>query len=138
MTRLDEIWDELFPAEQQRIVRVLIEKVIVSPQDIEVRLRANGIDELALELRPAEPGEVHECDTHQEDRRAPGHPSERRAFDHLRPHPNQAARRTEARDRPERPDGETPALGRRGDAPAGGSRPRAPVASDSSSLSDSH
>lgn len=58
MTRLDAIWDELFPGEQQRIVRLLVEKVIVSPQNIEVRLRASGIEELALELRPAVPQEV--------------------------------------------------------------------------------
>lgn len=55
MTQLDQIWDELFPSEQQRIVRRLVEKVIVSPRDIEVRLRANGIEELALELSPAVP-----------------------------------------------------------------------------------
>ncbi|CAJ0709598.1 hypothetical protein LMG8323_00703 [Ralstonia mannitolilytica] len=52
MTRLDAIWDQLFPAEQQRIVRLLIDKVIVSPDDIEVRFRPNGIEVLALELRP--------------------------------------------------------------------------------------
>jgi site-specific DNA recombinase len=52
MTRLDEIWDQLFPAEQSRIVRLLVEKVIVSPNDIEVRLHANGIERLVLELRP--------------------------------------------------------------------------------------
>ena len=52
MTRLDAIWDQLFPAEQTRIVKLLVEKVIVSPNDLEVRLRANGIERLALELRP--------------------------------------------------------------------------------------
>ena len=52
MTRLDAIWDQLFPAEQTRIVRLLVEKVIVSPNDLEVRLRANGIERLVLELRP--------------------------------------------------------------------------------------
>ena len=52
MTRLEAIWDQLFPAEQQRIMRLLIEKVIVSPQDIEVRFRPNGIEVLALELQP--------------------------------------------------------------------------------------
>ena len=56
MTRLDALSDYLFPAEQQRIVRLLVDKVILSPNDIEVRLRANGIEELALELRPAVPG----------------------------------------------------------------------------------
>jgi site-specific DNA recombinase len=38
--------------EQQRIVRLLIEKVIVSPNDLEVRFRPNGIEVLALELQP--------------------------------------------------------------------------------------
>lgn len=52
MTRLDAIWDQLFPAEQQRIVRLLIDKLVVSPNDIEVRFRPNGIEVLALELRP--------------------------------------------------------------------------------------
>ena len=57
MTRLDEIWNQLFPVEQARIVKLLIEKVIVSPNDLEVRLRANGIERLALEMRH-EPEEV--------------------------------------------------------------------------------
>ena len=52
MTRLDAIWDQLFPAEQTRIVKLLVEKVVVSPNDLEVRLRANGIERLVLELRP--------------------------------------------------------------------------------------
>ncbi len=52
MTRVDAIWDQLFPAEQTRIVKLLVEKVIVSPNDLEVRLRANGIERLVLELRP--------------------------------------------------------------------------------------
>lgn len=59
MTRLDAIWDQLFPAEQTRIVKLLVEKVIVSPNDLEVRLRANGIERLVLELRP-EPAEQQE------------------------------------------------------------------------------
>lgn len=33
-------------------VRLLVEKVIVSPNDLEVRLRANGIERLVLELHP--------------------------------------------------------------------------------------
>jgi site-specific DNA recombinase len=52
MTRLDAIWEQLFPAEQQRIVRLLIEKVTVSPSDLEARFRPNGIEVLALELQP--------------------------------------------------------------------------------------
>jgi site-specific DNA recombinase len=60
MTRLEAIWDQLFPAEQQRIVRLLIEKVIVSPNDFEVRFRANGIEVLALELQPEPAAETVE------------------------------------------------------------------------------
>jgi DNA invertase Pin-like site-specific DNA recombinase len=52
MTRLDAIWDQLFPAEQSRIVRLLIEKVIVSPTSMELRLRANGIEQVVMELQP--------------------------------------------------------------------------------------
>lgn len=52
MTRLDAVWDQLFPAEQTRIVKLMVEKVIVSLNDLEVRLRANGIERLVLELRP--------------------------------------------------------------------------------------
>ncbi len=52
MTRIDAVWDQLFPAEQIRIVKLLVEKVIVSPNDLEVRLRANGIESLVLELQP--------------------------------------------------------------------------------------
>jgi hypothetical protein len=58
MTRMDAIWDQLFPPEQIRIVKLLIEKVIVSPTDIELRLRANGIERLILELRPEPVGMV--------------------------------------------------------------------------------
>nr|WP_287639096.1 hypothetical protein [Accumulibacter sp.] len=59
MTRLDAIWDQFLPAEQTWIVRLLVEKVIVSPTDLEVRLRANGIERLVLDLRP-EPAERQE------------------------------------------------------------------------------
>ncbi|HEX7633837.1 MAG TPA: recombinase family protein [Noviherbaspirillum sp.] len=55
MFRLDAIWDQLFPAEQIRIVRLLVEKVIVSPHEIQVRLRTNGIERLVLELQPDPP-----------------------------------------------------------------------------------
>ena len=53
MTQLDAIWEQLLPAEQSRIVKLLVEKVLVSPTDLEVRLRANGIERVVLELQPA-------------------------------------------------------------------------------------
>jgi site-specific DNA recombinase len=43
--------DELFPAEQVRIVRLLVERVDLSPHGMQVRLRAEGLQTLVAELR---------------------------------------------------------------------------------------
>jgi DNA invertase Pin-like site-specific DNA recombinase len=48
--RLDEVWDELFPAEQTRILRLLVEGIDVAPDGIDVRLRTAGIHSLVGEL----------------------------------------------------------------------------------------
>ena len=47
-------WDELFPAEQARIVRLLVERIDLSPDDMQVRLRADGLQTLVEELRSRE------------------------------------------------------------------------------------
>ena len=49
-TRLDAIRDDLFPVEQHRLVSLLVEKVVVSPNELELRLRTNGIERVLLEL----------------------------------------------------------------------------------------
>ena len=51
----------VFGWRQQRIVKLLVEKVIVSPNDLEVRLRANGIERLVLELKPAATPQTEEA-----------------------------------------------------------------------------
>jgi site-specific DNA recombinase len=43
--------DELFPAEQARIVRLLVERVDIAPDGMQVRLRAEGLQTLVEELR---------------------------------------------------------------------------------------
>jgi DNA invertase Pin-like site-specific DNA recombinase len=53
MTRLDLVWDQLFPAEQSRIVRLLVEKVVVSSTNIELRLHSNGIGQIIREMQSA-------------------------------------------------------------------------------------
>jgi hypothetical protein len=53
MTQVDRIWEQLFPAEQARIVRLLVERVMVSPDRIDVRLRPSGVGELANEIERA-------------------------------------------------------------------------------------
>jgi site-specific DNA recombinase len=45
------VWSELFPAEQARIVQLLVERVDVKEHAIEVRIRAEGIASLVGELR---------------------------------------------------------------------------------------
>ena len=49
LTQLDPLWDELFPAEQARIVQLLVERIDVMPQGAEVRLRSNGLTGLVRE-----------------------------------------------------------------------------------------
>ena len=50
VTDFAPLWDELFPAEQARIVRLLVERVDLSPQGMQVRLRAEGLQTLVAEL----------------------------------------------------------------------------------------
>ena len=51
VTAFAPLWDELFPAEQARIVRLLVERVDLGPQGIQVRLRAEGLQTLVAELQ---------------------------------------------------------------------------------------
>jgi site-specific DNA recombinase len=47
---LELVWDELYPAEQARIMRLLIERIDVAPDGISVTLHAAGIRSLVAEL----------------------------------------------------------------------------------------
>ena len=48
------VWNELFPAEQTRIVQLLVERVDVQEDALEVRIRAEGLASLVGELRQDE------------------------------------------------------------------------------------
>jgi hypothetical protein len=50
LIQLDPLWDELFPAEQARIGQLLVERVDVRMQGVEVRLRPNGLSALVREV----------------------------------------------------------------------------------------
>jgi len=50
LERLDPLWDELFPAEQARIVRLLVERVEVGPAGADIRLRVAGLASLVRDL----------------------------------------------------------------------------------------
>jgi len=47
---LDPLWDELFPAEQARIVQLLVERVEVGVAGLKVRLRAQGLARMVRDL----------------------------------------------------------------------------------------
>jgi site-specific DNA recombinase len=47
---LETVWDELYPAEQARIMRLLIERIDVAPDGTSVKLHAAGIRSLVTEL----------------------------------------------------------------------------------------
>jgi hypothetical protein len=52
------LWNELFPAEQARIVELLVERVDLQPDGIDLRLRVEGLTSLCSELRGA--AEAHQ------------------------------------------------------------------------------
>ena len=47
----DDVWAELFPAEQSRIARLLIDKVVVSPTGVDVHLLIEGFSSIVTEMR---------------------------------------------------------------------------------------
>ena len=53
--RLDPLWEELFPAEQARIVRALVERVVVGPAGADIRLRVEGLAGLVRDLTAIAP-----------------------------------------------------------------------------------
>jgi site-specific DNA recombinase len=58
LRRFDGLWTSLFPAEQTRIVRLLVDRVTVSSQGLAVDLRNNGISTLVSDLHVAADAEA--------------------------------------------------------------------------------
>ena len=54
MGSIDTVWNELFPAEQARIVELLVEGVVVEAEGITLKLRQNGLHSLVMESRGEE------------------------------------------------------------------------------------
>ncbi len=55
LQRLDPLWDELFPAEQARVVQLLVDRVDVSPDGADIRLRTEGLTSLVADLSAIQP-----------------------------------------------------------------------------------
>ncbi|WCE71544.1 recombinase family protein [Sulfitobacter faviae] len=51
LQQFDPLWDELFPAEQARIIALAVERVDIGTDAINVRMRVDGLAELAQELQ---------------------------------------------------------------------------------------
>jgi hypothetical protein len=54
LAALEPVWDELYPAEQARILRLVIERIDVAPDVMSVTLHAAGIRSLVVELADQE------------------------------------------------------------------------------------
>jgi DNA invertase Pin-like site-specific DNA recombinase len=50
LAQLEPLWDALFPAEQARIIRLLVERVDVGPDGADIRLRTEGLASLMRDL----------------------------------------------------------------------------------------
>ena len=51
LEQLNPIWDELFPAEQDRIVQLLVERVDIQEDGVEIRLRVDGLPSLVEDFK---------------------------------------------------------------------------------------
>jgi hypothetical protein len=50
LSQIDTVWEQLFPLEQHRIVQLLVERIVVSTNEMQVRLHPNGVENLALDV----------------------------------------------------------------------------------------
>jgi site-specific DNA recombinase len=53
LQRFDELWSQLFPAEQARLVQLLVERVDISTEGADLTLRVEGLTTLLQDLRTA-------------------------------------------------------------------------------------
>ena len=54
LQRLDPIWELLIPEEQRRVLELLVERVIVAKDRVNVHFRADGIEQIVNDLSPIE------------------------------------------------------------------------------------
>ena len=58
LQQLDPLWDELFPAEQARIVALLVERVDIGTEGLNVRLRVDGLSGIARDMLAKDVGQA--------------------------------------------------------------------------------
>ncbi|MEO8544914.1 MAG: hypothetical protein ABI434_15095 [Burkholderiaceae bacterium] len=50
LNQIDTVWEQLYPLEKHRIVQLLVGRIIVAPNELQVKLRPNGVENLALDV----------------------------------------------------------------------------------------
>jgi site-specific DNA recombinase len=50
LSDLVPVWNELFPKEQERLIALMLDKVVVHPDAVDIRVRAGGLESLVREL----------------------------------------------------------------------------------------
>jgi hypothetical protein len=55
---IDPMWDVLYPEQQRRVLELLVERIKVLQDHVEVRLRCNGIEQIVADRRLAESAEM--------------------------------------------------------------------------------
>ena len=63
LNQIEQIWEQLFPQEQTRILQLLVEKIIVTPDQLDIRLHQNGLEKLVLEINTENNGVLYETST---------------------------------------------------------------------------
>ena len=58
LIELDLLWDQLFPGEQSRVVRLLVSRVELGVDSMSIKFHANGIAELVEEIGATQPQEL--------------------------------------------------------------------------------
>jgi hypothetical protein len=53
--RLDPLWDRLFPAEQARVIELLVERVDIAQDGADIRMRTEGLTKLIADLGAIKP-----------------------------------------------------------------------------------
>ena len=57
LQRLDPLWNERFPAEHARVIQLLVERVDVGPEGLEIRLRTEGLASVTADLNAVRPAQ---------------------------------------------------------------------------------
>lgn len=53
LKQFDEIWRNLFPVEQHRLIQLMVKRVVIGPHGIDIQMKTNGLTHLLEQLKEA-------------------------------------------------------------------------------------